>query len=65
MPNEVGRAFRRKHYLLIQNALKEAFSGLEGPGKAVALKAATQLANLFQQDSRKFNREKFIEGCGL
>ena len=59
--------FTRQHYEAIAEILKEAGEDWQGgtPTECIIYGIRDQLADYFAQDNERFDREKFLEACGL
>jgi len=60
----------RKHYKAIAETIKEHYHGNNGPNgttteQYVICNIASDLAHYFATDNPQFNRQKFLDACGL
>lgn len=58
----------RKHYREVAEIIKTervANPGMSPETEATLLRVASELASMFKRDNSNFNRDKFMEACGL
>lgn len=60
----------REHYRKVAEMFhveRKTWEGLEGEdtAKAVTFILANRLATMFQHDNPRFDRDKFLEACGI
>lgn len=58
--------FQARHYRAIAETVKRRYQGTSPQGERIVLRIVMwDLADLFEKDSTKFNRPRFLDACGL
>ena len=68
-PNKEGNKMTRKDYVIIAKALKTQFElsheNNEDDGLCAVINVANDLATALEADNPRFDRERFLEACGV